>query len=89
MTVKSGTYGPSVGLAKLNYRAPPDSPASRLFPRFARRRELILPFSESANVCLSAGRQAAVGCGFNQSTQRIDEIAQLVFRSLVSSSGVR
>jgi hypothetical protein len=27
-------------------------------------------------------------CGFNRSTQQIDEIVQLVFRSLVFSSGV-
>jgi hypothetical protein len=31
----------------------------------------------------------AFGCGFNRSMQQIDGIVQPVFRSLVSSSGVR
>jgi hypothetical protein len=43
-------------------------------------------------MALESGQRArlsAIGCGFNRSTQHIDEIVELASRSLESSSGVR
>ena len=39
--------------------------------------------------CIEATLMSATGGGFNSSLQQLDEIVQLVFRSLVSFSGVR
>jgi hypothetical protein len=64
----------------------PLGPETR-FRRTGKSRDARL--ARGATVRSSIARQAAMGCGFNRSTQQIDEIGVLVFRSLESSSGVR